>query len=295
MANFSFNLGKVALEKNRLINKNKNFDNDERILKFPEEKCHCVVRILPPKSADDELFFVNRAHRINEKMIDCPLTMDKDGRWIGKCPVCDQYRKYWKEITSTTGNYAEQLKTKARGIKPIESFYYNVILKSASWSGPNGEVLKDLGPYILRIGKQLQMKIIYAITGNEELDEPELGDITDFANGRDFKIIKNKKGSGVESFPDYTESKFLNPSKSGTQEQIDKWMSSLHDLSSVKRLTSLEDLEKAVRIHMGIDTDSDTSVQMPQTMKAPVVTSTTVDDDDDAMVDKEFFEKLKGM
>ena len=92
---------------------------------------------------------------------------------------------------------------------------------------------KDVGPKILSIGKQLHARIIRAILGDPALDEPELGDVTDPGMGRDLKIIKRLRKSGTEAYPNYDESKFMNPSVLGTDKQITGWREALHDLQSL--------------------------------------------------------------
>ena len=148
-------------------------------------------------------------------------------------------------------------------------------------------------------------KILRAIVGAPEVDEPGLGDITDLQNGRDLKVIKRLVKSGADAYPNYTESKFMNPSVAGTEAEIKNWMANRHDLASLITVKPFEELAKEVRIHRGLEKDPEIAVDAPiskphvQEISRPVAPMPPIKSkppaDDDEPVDDEFFQKLRNL
>jgi hypothetical protein len=291
-------LGELRREHQRLESQgNNNFlDN---FVRMPDGEGIVVVRILPPRK-NQKLYCVTRTHKLGQKNIHCPQNLI-DGKWTGFCPICNYYRNLWKESDQKGGQEAEQLIAEARQIKPLERYYYNVIVR-AQVNPTTGEVEKDIGPKILSIGKQLHARIIRAILGDPALDEPELGDVTSTENGRDFKIIKRLRKSGVESYPNYDESKFMQPSPLGTDKQVSTWLEGLHDLQALRQLKSTEELMKELRIFRGLEKDPgldfDYNAVQNSTVKATVHEDKPVTNnssDDEALVDDDFIAELRNM
>lgn len=273
-------------------------------VRMPEGEGVVVVRILSPRKGQ-KLYCVTRTHKLGQKNFHCPQTL-VNGKWQGFCPICNYYRNLWKEADKVGGEAAAQLQAEARGIKPLERYYYNTIVRS--WLNPQtNEVEKDVGPKILSIGKQLHARIIRAILGDPVLQEPELGDVTDYTTGRDLKIVKRLRKSGAESFPNYDESKFLQPSALGNEKQIATWMETLHDLQALRQVKDAEELAKELRIFRGLEEDPALSFDVPSTVghktNGPVRESQVqnspkpkkVDDDDESLADDDFLAELRNM
>ena len=183
-------------ENARLKEGNQSVGNDwlENFVKFPEGAGVTVVRLLGPAAPglfnrkSSPFFQSTRIHRVNGKSLHCLKTLE-GSKFAGECPLCLYYNWLWKESESKGPEEAAKLQAQARAIKPIERYYYNCIVRKEV-DEKTGEVRTDVGPKILSVGKTLHKMIISAIVGNEEMQEPALGDVTDFKTGRDFKIIK---------------------------------------------------------------------------------------------------------
>lgn len=289
------NIEKYRNEYKRVASQGQNTNFLDNIVKMPEGEGAITVRLLPPGD-DGELFCASRVHHLNDKNIHCHQVL-VDGKWEGTCPVCDYYRKLWKDSDRADSiDTKNALQSEAREIKPIERYYYNVIVRDA-----NGNV----GPKILAIGKQIHLIILRGMFGDPSVDEPELGDVTDRDGGYDFKIIKKITKSGPNSFPNYEQSRFMHkPSKLGTAEEIKKWMGSLHDLKSLRRLISLEEMIKELNIFKGLEDDPDTSMNKYVTKPKeevvvenksaakPKITSNLVKDEEEVLVGEEFYDTL---
>lgn len=300
----ALDLNELRQEQTRLESQgNNNFlDN---FVRMPDGEGIVVVRILPPRKGQ-KLYCVTRTHKLGQKNLHCPQTL-VNGKWQGFCPICNWYRNLWKESDRKGGEEAEQLIAEARSIKPLERYYYNVIVRS-QMNPTTGEVEKDIGPKILSIGKQLHARIIRAILGDPALDEPELGDVTDPETGRDFKIIKRIRKSGPDAFPNYDESKFMGVSALGTDKQASQWTENLHDLQSLRQLKTTEELMKELRIFRGLESDPSlsfdfgSSPSVEDRVNAVVGGATTKPveaktdaESDDALVDDEFLAELQRM
>lgn len=290
-------LGELRREQQRLESQgNNNFlDN---FVRMPDGEGIVVVRILPPRE-NQKLYCVTRTHKLGQKNIHCPQNLI-EGKWHGFCPVCNYYRNLWKESDQKGGSEAEQLIAEARQIKPLERYYYNVIVRSQV-NPTTGELEKDVGPKILSIGKQLHARIIRAILGDPALDEPELGDVTNIESGRDFKIIKRLRKSGQDSYPNYDESKFMQPSPLGTNKQVANWLENLHDLQSLRQLKTTEELMKELRIFRGLEKDESLSFDYGAAKTSPTNVSVneskpvSKEDEDTSLVEDDFIAELRNM
>lgn len=291
-------LNELRAEQTRLESTgNNNFlDN---FVRMPEGEGIVTVRILPPRKGQ-KLYCVTRTHKLGQKNIHCPQTL-VNGKWQGFCPVCNYYRNLWKESDQKGGDEAEQLRAEARSIKPLERYYYNVIVRS-QLNKDTGELEKDVGPKILSIGKQLHARIIRAILGDPALDEPELGDVSDIETGRDFKIIKRLRKSGTEAYPNYDESKFVGVSPLGTEKQVAHWLENLHDLQALRQVKTTEEIMKELRIFRGLEKDPsldfDFGAKQAEATPAPaaaVIKKKSVLDDDEALADDDFINELRNM
>lgn len=216
-----------------------------------------VVRILPPVRGA-KLYQYNRIHTLNERKMHCPKQL-VGGKWSRDtyCPICDYYSDLWKQIDKLTksGNVseAEKLKKEARSIKPVERYYYNVIVRKMT---VDGETKENVGPKILSVGKILHTMIIKAIIGEEGDPSSKLGNITDPKTGYDFVI--RKEVTPGDGFPKYERSSFTrDPSPLGKPEQIEEWQKNLHDLTKLRNPRDKDYLEKELAIHRGLIPDEE--------------------------------------
>lgn len=272
----SLDIAQLSEENERLSKDNTSNSNFfDSFVKMPEGAGVVELRLLPPAvagmfSREKSPFFCStRVHKVNNKSLHCPKEL-QGGRWVGECPICKYYNWLWQESEKKSGEEQAKMQAEARSIKPIERYYYNCIVRTQV--NPNsGEVEKNVGPKILSVGKTLHKQIISAIIGSEELKEAPLGDVTDFLKGRDFKLVKSIKKSGKDSYPDYGQSKFLEPSPLGDPEQCEKWMTELHDLLVLRMLKDSEELKHELKIHLGVIPDNSTDFDPSEFQTTPTV------------------------
>lgn len=284
MANYdSLNISELVEENDRLDAQGGSLDFLENFVRMPEKEGFVTVRLLPP-SKGKKFFCATRTHRVNNRSVHCPRVLvtnktggkswqDEDAR--NPCVICKYYNELWKEAERKEGKAAEELKNQARAIKPIERYYYNCIVRTSV--NKNGETEKNVGPKILSIGKTLHQRIVRAIVGDPANDEKPLGDITDIKGGRDFKIIKKLRGTGRDAYPNYDDSKFLEPSPLGEKDQVETWMASLHDLASLRALKPVEEMKIELKKHLGIIQDEATSFDLSEFQK-PGAAAASIED-----------------
>lgn len=298
----------------------------DNFVPMPEGEGSVVLRLLPPKSGVLP-FVATRTHKMNGKNFHCPCNL-VNGKWQGNCPICNHYRSLWKQSDTASEEEAKALQAEARSIKPVERYYWNAIVRTLT--NKQGQVEHNVGPKIFSCGKQLQSKLLRAMTGDPVVGLEGLGDITDVtgAEGCDLQVIKRLVASGGEKYPNYNESVFKKPSPAGTEEDIATWLENLHDLNSLRRILPTEELAREVRIHRGLEQDPEIAYdqgtievdvdeepapapvvrQAPKPVQRPAATAQVqvpkkpavsappvVDDADEAMADDDFLSKLKNM
>jgi hypothetical protein len=283
----------------------------ENFVRMPEGKGSVVMRLLPPapKGAfghdENPFYLVTALHRVNGKSLH-DIRDYVGGKWVGKNPIVEYMRHLWRESEQAAPADAEQKRSLYRQIKPIERYYYNVIVREER--SEDGTVKKNVGPKILSVGKTVHEIILRGILGDKEMNQPQLGDVTDFKNGYDFKLVKTIRKSGDQSFPNYEGSHFLEQSPAGDPDECKRWMENLHDLKSLRTLKTYEELEHELLVHLGLKQDAsgfDPSkyASKPATEQAPaksapvaaaaVKVESTSDDSDEDMADKDFLEELR--
>jgi len=303
----SIDLNAIRQENIRLETKGQNNFLDN-FVPMPEGTGTVVIRLLPPRGDLKLPYVVTRTHKLNNKNLHCPMTL-VNGKWQGNCPVCNYYRYLWKESENVGEDEAKKLQAEARSIKPVERDYWNAIVRLMK--NKAGDVERNVGPKIFSCGKQLQSKILRAMCGAPEFDEAELGDVTDVNNGRDLKVIKSMTQSGKDEFPNYNESKFLNESLAGNDEEVSRWLENLHDLQALRSVKSYEELKHEVDVFRGLIKDPDLAFDtaaMPiekETIKPagrPVTASVKPKpatlpsmEIDESIADSDFFDKLRGL
>jgi len=316
MAEFeSFDLSEMQNEYARLNADSgaSNSDYLEKFVKMPQGEGFTIVRILPPKKGEKLPYCATRVHTLKNpstgrsKSYHCPITLQrtsKGDKWYGDCIICKVYSDLWSQSESCKDEEEKKRRQdQARTLKPVERFYYNVIVRSEKDKDNN--IVKNVGPKIYSCGKTIQTKIVGAFVGDETAGEPALGDVTNISSGRDFRIIKKMK----KDYPDYSQSKFEDPSPAGTKEEIERWVQELNDLQALRQLKDKEELKHALLVHLGRIKENDNQVDddlkdfrenssvvntASNTVKEELVTSTVEQDsaDDDIMADEDFMKGL---
>lgn len=253
----TLNLEEMAGEDTRLNSEGGKNNFLDQFVPMPEVKPGATgtvaLRILPPVKGG-KLFQYNRTHKMNGRSIHCPRPL-VNGKWDRNvaCPICDYYSALWSQVDKLEkaghGAEAEKLKDEARGMKPVERYYYNAIVRSLTI---DGDTKTNVGPRILSVGKILHKMIIRAIVGDENDPDSKLGNIADLKNGYDFIIRKELVGE----YPKYDRSGFARQqSPAGEGSEIEKWAESLHDLTNLRNPKEVDVLEKELAIHRGLIPD----------------------------------------
>ena len=276
----------------------------ENFVKMPEGKGSVVMRLLPPKEGGP-FYLVTALHRVNGKSIhDIREYSRETGKWVGHNPIVDYMRHIWKQSEQAAPAERDRLQALYRQIKPVERYYYNVIVREER--AEDGTLKKNVGPKILSVGKMVHEIILRGILGDKEMNQPRLGDVTDAKSGYDFKLVKTIRKSGDQQFPNYEGSHFLEQSPAGTPDEVSSWMGSLHDLTSLRTLKTAEELEHELQVHLGLKQDSSSGAGFDPSKfskpveaassPSPVTASVKVEkesDDGDDIADKDFIEELK--
>lgn len=231
-----------------------------KFVRLPERDGFVVMRFLPRKKGQ-KLYCATRIHTLTnpttkkKKSLHCPKQLvqtERGPRWQGDCIICKYYSDLWQKSEQLSGKAQEDLQNKAREIKPVERYYYNVMVRSEK-DPKTGETLKNVGPKIYSCGKTVHAKIMRAIVGDETAGEKPLGDVTHPTNGRDFRLVKKVvKGGGGKEYPSYDNSKFEDPTPLGEMDEMEQWINSLHDLQSLRVIKDEETLRHELRVHLGM-------------------------------------------
>jgi hypothetical protein len=282
----------------------------ENFVKMPEGKGSVVMRLLPPAPTgkfgrEKSPFYLTTAlHRVNGKSIH-DIREYVNGKWVGKNPIVDYIRHCWKESEQAAPAERDRLQNLYRQLKPIERYYYNVIVRAET--AEDGTVKKNVGPKILSVGKTVHEIILRGILGDKEMNQPQLGDVTDFKSGYDFKLVKTIRKSGDNSFPNYEGSHFLEQSPAGDPDECKKWMESVHDLVALRTIKTYEELEHELAVHLGLKQESSSSFDASKFATKPAspaaeekisapkarVEQETSGGDDEEIADKDFLEELR--
>jgi hypothetical protein len=239
----------------------------EKFVRLPERDGFVLMRLLP-KRKGQKLYCATRTHMLTnpttrqKKSIHCPKVLtstDKGDMWKGECIICKYYSDLWQKSDSCSGKEQEDLQNKARELKPLERYYYNVIVRSESDPKNKSVVNTNVGPKIYSCGKQVHARILRAILGDEAAGEKGLGDITNPTTGRDFRLVKKVVKSGNREYPNYDHSKFEDVSSAGTPAELEKWLSNLNDLQGLRKLRTVDEMKHALRVHVGMVVEGDRS------------------------------------
>lgn len=295
----------------------------ENFVRMPEGKGSVTMRILPPapkgafngKSTGKDLYLVTALHRINNKSIHDIREYNRNtGKWEGKNPIVEYIRHLWKESEQDAPAEAERKRNTYRQLKPIERYYYNVIVREER--AEDGSVKKNVGPKILSVGKTVHEIILRGILGDKEMSQEALGDVTDPKTGCDFKLVKTIRKSGDQQFPNYDGSHFLEASPAGDPDEWKRWVDNLHDLYSLRTLKTYEELEHELAVHLGLKQENEgfdpskfssksSGVETKEVVATSTATTATTatkakanveedsSSDDEEMADKDFLEELR--
>lgn len=237
----------------------------EKFVRLPERDGYVLMRIMPRKKGH-KLYVGTRVHTLNnpsqkdafgkpkKRTFHCPKVLvqtEKGPKWQGDCIICKYYTDLWQKSEGLSGKAQEDLRNQARAIKPVERYYYNVIVRAEK--DKDGVVHKNVGPKIYSCGKTVHAKIMRAIVGDETAGEKELGDVSHPVTGRDFRVVKKVvKGGGGMEYPNYDNSKFEDVSPAGSPDELATWLENLHDLQSLRAVKDTEELRQALRVHLGM-------------------------------------------
>jgi len=268
----AIDLAEMAAESVRVNSKGSTQENNNIYVRMPsgqgtgEGNSFITLRFLPRRKGE-HLFCATKYHSLkdsngNRKIFFSPKKLTKtekgDYRWVGENTVIDKYlRDLWAKSEKVTGKAQEDYRNQYRELKGIERYYYNVLVRQEK-DPKTGEIIKNVGPKILSCGKTIHAQIMRAIVGDEAAGEAPLGDITNPKTGRDFKLVKkNVKGANGVEYPNYDQSKFLEPSALGTPEEVDGWIENLHDLQAIRVIRTEEELKHALKVHLGLISENE--------------------------------------
>ena len=250
----------------------------QKFVKMPDRDGFVLMRFLPKKKGQ-RLYCITRIHTLTnpttnqKKTYHClrePVDTDKGKQWRGDCIICKYYSDLWQKSEGMSGKEQENMQNKARELKPVERYYYNVIVRSET-DYKTKSTQTNVGPKIYSCGKQVHAKIVRAILGDEAAGEKELGDITHPTTGRDFRLVKKVVKSGNKEYPNYDFSKFEDQSPAGTPEELENWLNNLNDLSSLRKVKTQEELKHALRVHTGMIVEGDSSGELDEFYAKPSV------------------------
>lgn len=265
----------IQQEANRVLKDPKDTNNDwkDKYVQLPNEG-ELTVRILPPSHGMILPFQSTRLHYVNGKSVHCRKTLE-GGKWVGKigvCPICDHYNHLWEQINNkANAAIAAKLTEIARRIKPIDRYYYNVVVRD----DPSQKGVK-----ILSIGKTLHAEVCIAYVGNpkSKVNKKKPFPVHDPEKGYDFLIMKSSKGD----YPDYKGSQFLpDPSPLGDPDQVKEWLANCYNLAELRILKTVDEMKLELKKELGLVPNEDTGYdpreyEVPSASSRPVEVAATV-------------------
>ena len=230
-----------------------------------EKDGFCIMRFLP-KLKGGVFVQASRIHALksgqNKRQFHCTRirTVKPDGRtvWMPPtdgtpdCCICRMYNRMYQKSDAATGKEKESLKSQALALRPYERYYFNVIVRE--YLDPQTKkIINNAGPLILSVGKELYAKVFTAMVGDAKHGVRKLGDISHPVTGREFRYVKKTTtGSGGSQYPTYDLSTFEDVAPLGTEEEMQDWLSKLHNLPALRKLSDEESMKKALKVHLGI-------------------------------------------
>lgn len=230
----------------------------DKFVKMPKGDGYVTLRLLPPLPGQKLPFASCRVHNMGtpEKAnnLYCGRT-SQGGKWVGDCFLCEYYNHLYRLADAARAkgeeNLADQLVAKAQFIKPQEKYYYNAIVKNSN--PPTGQTEED-GPLIYSCGVTLHAFILEAVMGNKEMDKDSKGNVFHPQKGRNLQVVKKMKPGG--KFPDYSGCEWKDVSLlSKDESKVQNWLANLNDVFALKKVVSVEEMKRAIRIFEGKETD----------------------------------------
>lgn len=230
----------------------------DKYVKMPKGDGYVTIRLLPKMDGQKFPFSAHQIHNLGDKEkpnnLFCGKTLE-NRRWVGSCFLCDYYYYLYRQADEARakGNVvlADQLVAKAKFMKPQEKYNYNAIVRSSN--PPTGQTEED-GPLIYQCGSTIHGFILEAVLGNKEMDKEPKGNVFHIEKGRDLKIVKKMKPGG--QYPDYSGSEWKDVSLLSKDEaKVQKWLAGMNDIFNLRKVLSLEEMQRAVRIYEGKETD----------------------------------------
>jgi hypothetical protein len=105
---------------------------------MPEKDGVVIVRILPPGNdlpmLHGGMCMSTRVHTINNRKVHCLKEKVKGKKYpVGDCKICDHYNWLYRRkdelLRAGDKDGAEACVREARAIKPVERYYFNVIVR----------------------------------------------------------------------------------------------------------------------------------------------------------------------
>lgn len=249
---------------------------DEKYLTIPVYDASKIdrstIRILPgPVDNPDKFYVETILHRINNKNIHSPRILKKP------CPLQAYIKTLWDSKNDANIAIAREIKGKKR-------YYFNAIIRERVVQNPDTgqeEVRKNDGPLIFSCGVKLFEKLIKTM-----LDE-DYEDFLDLKQGYDYRVIREDQGQ----YPNYDDSKpAKKPSPAGTDEEIARWMSNLHDLDALINIPSNEEIIQEIEtFKASLNSDN---AKVAAVANAVVSSSDETDNDEDG---EDFIAKLRAI
>lgn len=266
MAKFEYE----ALDLNEIANEATRANTDPRQKKknndyfYMEKDGFALLRFLP-KLKGTRFFQESRIHGLqsgaNRRQFHCTriLTKKPDGKtvWMPPadgpdCVICKYYNHLWQKGDRLNGKAKEDMQNAARKLRPYERYYYNVVVREVTEGGTR-KVIDNPVPMIFSCGKELHAKIMTAMVGDAGTGIKKLGDISHPVTGRDFRYVKKTTtGSGGMQYATYDLSTFEDVCPLGTDEQVEKWMGSLHNLAALRKLDDEATMNRGLKVHLGV-------------------------------------------
>ncbi len=256
----SLDLAEIGLEAERVTQGQGAGSFLDNFVQLPKGDGYLLMRFLPRLSGK-KLYCATRTHKLADKTYHCPrvLTKTQNGPfWLppeegDDCPVCKYYKAQWqKSLKVTDEKVREAIQDACRIIKPVERYYYNVIVRDCVNPKTN-KVEHNVGPLIYSCGKTVHAMIMSAIVGDSKAGKKPKGDITDPKTGRDFRLVKKTtRGNSGYEYPGYEGSEWEEVAPSGTPDELDRWLESLHDLTALRKVSDFAVLDHALKVHNGV-------------------------------------------
>ena len=282
-----FNWTNLGDKLNESVDGKKKTFVDERFYKqkvSEDGMAQSIIRFLPAPDTDLPIATVFK-HKFRGPSggfyyENCPTTIDG-----GKCPVCEANRSIW----ATDEDLARSRSRKSTFIANI------LVVNDPMTPENNGKV------FLFEFTKVIQKKIMKKIQpGKGSIEQPCI--IFDYETGANFKLIGSEKSFSSNGkkikYVDYNDASFAEPSKLGTEKEIDRVDSELFPIAEFTALNQFKTYDEladrfAKVNQQGGFVKQTTVASAPQTEVSNEATSAPIDNLDFESSDDDFINKLK--